>query len=217
LLFQIGGAAVKAGLRVGLAYIVVALAASSSAQSTISLGSFDGKVNSKAFATVPAAPIRPGKAPANFVIGSGTNQVWSLEDHEFIVGDRTLRYPIVGIVSGPQSDSSRNFTVFASTTTFAADLAAGTVLHSDGYVIETKRAIKAGDKVPTLLLVSGEFSIFSMEGETGKEEASGDTKSQPWLTIFKEGYKPANQTFAIDTWRITNGYVSTLALMRGMR
>ncbi len=207
----------KIGSRVGLPYFILVVAATSlSAQSTISLGKIDGKVTSKAFASVPAVPIKLGTAPANFVIGSGTEQIWSLEDHEFAVGDRTLRYPLMGIVTGSKSDLSRNFQVIASTTTFNVELRAGAVLHIDGYVIESKRAIKAGDKVSTLLLVSGDSSIFSMEGETGKEGGSMDGKSQPWLTIFKETCKPANRAFAIDTWRITNSYVSALALMGGM-
>jgi hypothetical protein len=189
-----------------------------SAQQTISLGNFDGRVSSKAFMSAPATPIKIGKAlGANFVIGSGTKQIWSIEDHDFLVGTRTVTYPAVGIVDCSESDPAGNFTVIASTTTFAMDIKAGEVLHSDGYAIEASRSIKAGDRVPTLLLAGGEFAIVSMEQGPKSENKVGDAEPRPWLTIFKETFKPANRAFALEVWDITNKYVSTLAIMKSVR
>jgi hypothetical protein len=209
-----------AASKVKLASVLLAASITlASAQQTISLGDFDGRVSSKAFTSVPAARIKTGAAlSANFVIGSGTKQIWSIEDHDFLVGARIVTYPAMGIVDCSETDPVGNFSVIASTTTFATDIKGGEVFHSGGYAIKASRPIKAGEQIPTLLLVGGgEFSIVSMEQDQNPESKNGDTEPRPWLTIFKETYKPANQAFALEAWNITNKYVSTLAMMKSIR
>jgi hypothetical protein len=79
------------------------------------------------------------------------------------------------------------------------DIKAGEKLHSDGYQIEAKRAVKGGHSIPALLVIgSGAYSLVSIE-------AASDGK--PWFAVFKDDMKPDARVSAIETWRIAKQHI----------
>lgn len=86
-------------------------------------------------------------------------------------------FPFVAVV---QSSSGEVFTTFPAILKAKIDIKAGSVLHSNGFSIETKRPIKTGDTVP--VLVVGD-NILSVEA-VGKTADGSEAK--PWFTAFRE-------------------------------
>jgi hypothetical protein len=163
-------------------------------------------LSAKAFVTTPAITLLKHGDAGNLVIGSGRNTYWDERVHDFMIGGQTVKYPVFGIVPSSGSDSSGNFTVFASTTVIREDVNAGEVLRSGGYLVEAKRAIKAGEAIPTLLLTADlkAYSIISIDAAPKGKDKSDVAKPQPWLTIFRELATPRDRAMALEAWRISN-------------
>lgn len=81
------------------------------------------------------------------------------------------------------------------------DIGAGKLLHSDGYQIEAKRTIKAGESFSVLAVGDGLLSIEVAE------RATKDSDGKPWFTAFKDDMKPNDRTCAIEAWRIEKEHV----------
>jgi hypothetical protein len=103
-------------------------------------------------------------------------------------------YPIMAVIEGSDGDDR---ILMPAVLTFKVDLKAGAVLHSDGYDIETKRAIKVGDSIPTLY-ISGP-AIISVG-------ATEETVANPLVSVFHAGSK--NRSATIGVWRIGRTYVN---------
>jgi hypothetical protein len=163
-------------------------------------------VATKAFTTTPVLPLKKGAVqPAKGVIGPlGLTQMWSLLLHPFTIGAQTLNYPVIGSVRCSNFSATGSFTrVIASTTTIKADLKAGEVLHSGGYLIEAKQPIKAGETIPTLLVTFlGKYFILSIEDAPQAQKK--DLAPQPRLAIVSERATPADRDIALEAWRTSN-------------
>src|SRR5258708_26320215 len=131
--------------------------------------------------------------------------------HKFVIGGHPVKYPVLGSVNckGAGSGADSNCTVFASTTVITADMRAGEVLHSGGYLLEATRVVKIGEAVPTLLFIGNKGqSILSIEAALKTKDKGDAAKPQPWLTIFHERLKPGDRTPILKAWR---GAKKTLA------
>ena len=172
----------------------------------ITVGDIPLKVSSKVFTTKPVATFEKGASePAYFIIRSGGYEGWSVRMRDFVIGEQTVKYPVFGIVNCSGFDSTGYCTMIASTTVFTADIKAGEALRSGGYLIEAKRSVKAGEAVPTLLLIgNSSYSILSIEAAPATKEKGDAAKPQPWLTIFDERLKPGDRSLALETWRSSN-------------
>jgi hypothetical protein len=165
-----------------------------------------------AFVNTPVVPFEQGRrlAAGIILVSDGTVQSWSLMK-DCVIGERTVKYPVVGMVKFPDSGSTKGsvITVVVSRTVISEDIPLGAVLHSGGYLMEAKRAIKAGDIIPTLL-IKGDTgdSIMSMEAAPNAVEKGDSGKPQPWLTIFDERPKDTERALALDGWRISNERVN---------
>jgi hypothetical protein len=171
-------------------------------------------LSAKAFVTTPAIKLLRHGDAGNLVMGDGRDTYWDERVHDFVIGGQTVKYSVFGIIPGSGSDSAGNFTVFASTTVIREDVRAGEVLRSGGYLVEAKRAMKAGESIPTLLLTTDQkaYSILSIEAAPatkGKDKRDA-AKSQPWLAIFGEHATPRDRALALEAWRISNEIAANL-------
>ncbi|MGA9987143.1 MAG: hypothetical protein WBP69_05130 [Terriglobales bacterium] len=175
---------------------------------TITLSAVPPTVSNGAFTTTKVLALEAGRTlPGQFIIGHGCTQVWDVRVHAFVNGDRTVKYPVIGIVSCPEFES-RSFAAFASTTSVKADLKAGQTSHSGGYLIAAKQAIKAGDAIPSLLFMRGDYySIMSIE-PLPQQNGKSDATLEPFLTIFDERLKESDRTLALQAWRASNNALS---------
>ena len=95
--------------------------------------------------------------------------------------------------------SDGNFrSVFPVVLKAKVDIKTGEVIHSDGYEIEVKRAVKAGDSIPAIRV--GPTSVLSAETVQGDEKT-------PWFTAFKEDTNANDRSIAIKAWRVEKDYV----------
>ena len=161
-------------------------------------------ISKTAFISTPVLPIKKGTIlPARGVVeAAGENQGWSISEHDFVIGARTVKYPVFGVVNFA---SIGNFTVIASTTVIKVGLKAGEVLHSDGYLIEAKRAIKAGETIPTVCMEGkGGYSIISIDAVPQAKDKDAHAKPQPCLTLIDERVKLSDRTNVLEAWRLSN-------------
>ena len=105
------------------------------------------------------------------------------------------KYPVVGMVQTSDGDS---FSLYPAVLKMKTDAISGSVLHSDGYQIEVKRLIKAGE--PVSVLVVGD-AILSIETALGVLQAEDET---PAFAAFKDGMKPGARASAVEAWRTAN-------------
>ena len=102
--------------------------------------------------------------------------------------DREAGYPIMAMINGSDGDHR---ILMPGVLKFKIDIKPGAPLHADGYDIEAKRAIKAGDELP-VLYINGPV-ILSVE-------ALQETLAKPLVSIFRADSKGRNAT--IGVWRI---------------
>ena len=157
-------------------------------------------IASRAFVTTPVEPLHKGTVlPAKGILGPlGLTQMWSLRTHAFALGGQTLTYPVIGSVRCANFSDTGSFTrVIASSTSVKADLKAGQMLHSGGYVLEASQLVRAGESIPTLLVMfSGKTFILSLE-ESGQSQ-------KPRLAIVGERTPAADRAIALEAWRTAN-------------
>jgi hypothetical protein len=161
---------------------------------------------SKAFVSTPVEPLHKGTVlPAKGILGPlGLTQMWSLRSHAFTLGSQTLVYPVAGSVRCSNFSDTGSFTrVIASATQVKVAIKAGEVLHSGGYLIEAGQAIRAGETIPTLLVIfSGKTFILSLE-EAARSQKK-ELAAQPRLSIVSERASAADRGIALEAWRTAN-------------
>ena len=81
------------------------------------------------------------------------------------------------------------------------DIKAGETVRLDGWQVETKRAVKAGDTVPVLLFGDALLSVEPSEGAKDKSDA------KPWFAAYKEGTKLSDRPALVEVWRVENEHV----------
>jgi len=167
-------------------------------------------VAAKAFASTPVRQLKKGSVlPATGVIGPlGMTQMWSRSQHEFSIGPRTAKYPVIGSVRCSNFPNTGSFTrVIASTTVLKVNLKAGEVLHSGDYRIEARRAIQSGEAIPTLRIVTGGKDYFLSIEETPSNHK--DASTQPALAIVNELAPPGDFDIVMEAWRKSNESIRT--------
>ncbi len=91
------------------------------------------------------------KIPGMLEIGqNGHNNLWSASNHSVQVGTGQIAYPNAAIVA---SSDGHGHTLFLAVLMAKTDIKAGETLRSDGYQIETKRAVKAGGSISVLYII----------------------------------------------------------------
>ncbi len=168
-------------------------------------------VSGKGFICTPVA-IMNGSHPALFIIGDGAYHLLSTRAHRFSIAGQTIEYPEIENIAASGNDPEGRFMVIASSTAITSDIGVDEVFHAGAYLVKARRAIKAGEIIPTLLLTGkdGKNSIISIE-EVNQEETKGTpTEPEPVLTIFDALAKPNSRLLAMKAWRISNSTVKSI-------
>jgi len=87
---------------------------------------------------------------------------------------------------------------------FKINVKGGEMIHINGFQIKTKRPIKAGDRIPVILV--GLSSMLSIETEAGSRVAN-TAAPLPWLINHKEDLDANARSGAIDIWRLAKKHV----------
>jgi hypothetical protein len=157
----------------------------------VSIGADITPVDNKTFTCSTVQPLKKGD---NIAAKTSDDQAWSADKYSFKIGDNTVNYPIMAMVKC----SDGNFQVlFAATTTIKVDIKAGEVIHSEDFEIEAKRAVKAGEIIPTILVGNSPISI-----EAGPQAKDSSDKPKPFLTIFKDDVKKEDRALALEAWEV---------------
>jgi hypothetical protein len=143
-------------------------------------------VDNKAFVCTHASYL---KKDAQFA-ASGS---WSMDTASVNIGGQLFNFPDIAIL--PCTDGTE-LSVFPALVRSKIDIKAGDVIHVDGYEIEAKMAVKAGDTIDVFCV--GSTSIVSVQGA----KSINDT---PWFTAFNESAKVNDRSVAIEArqaeWR----------------
>lgn len=175
--------------------------------SQITLGTDYPAIRNQTFLSIPVLQLKKGTMlPSRGLIGKlGMDRMLSLRQYDFAIGRRTVSYPVVSLMRCSNFSETGSFVkVIASTTVFKVDLKPGGALHTGGLLIETNRAFKAGEKIPTVRIHFGEtYFIFSIE----EAATAGAAKPLPLLTISPEHTTAHDREIAVEAWRLSNDSV----------
>jgi len=153
-------------------------------------------VDTKSFTCTPARPLKKGDTLAT---RASEAESWSVASQSSKIGDKQMTYPFMGLVKG--SDGGRR-AFFAATLSFKIDMKAGEVVHSEGYKIEAKRAVKAGEPIPAIYFFSPIFSVEPAQG------AKGDAGEHPAVVISSDSATPGVLKPAEEVWQAFEKHVS---------
>jgi hypothetical protein len=170
--------------------------------SQITLGTDYPAIRNPTFLSIPVLQLKKGDMlPSRGLIGKfGMDRMLSLRQYDFSIGPRTVPYSVVALMRCSNFPDTGSFVkVIASTTVFKVEVKPGGALRASGLLIETSRAIKAGEKVPTVRIHFGDnYFIFSIE------EAGGTGAAKPFLTIAPEHTSARDREVAMEAWRLSN-------------
>jgi hypothetical protein len=108
------------------------------------------------------------------------------------VDGRRADVPTIAIL--PYSDGSSQI-VFPAVLKVKIDMKAGEVIHSDGYEIQAKREVKAGDTIAVFRVGGTSIVSIAKDAPNAKPGETG-----PWFTAVKEATKKDDRSIAIDAW-----------------
>lgn len=160
----------------------------------ISIGAAIPAIETKSFICTPFQPFKKGdKLPATFELDrQGQQTSWSVSKHPLQIGADQVVYPVIVIGLG--------HTLLTAVVKAKTDINAGETLRSDGYQIETKRAVRAGDSISVLFIIGNmNISLLSIES---------DSDGRPWFRAFMDDMKPDARTSAIEAWRMVRQHVA---------
>ncbi len=151
-------------------------------------------IETKSFTYTPVYPLKKGDRVAAMV---SDDQAWSADTHPLQVGTNQVAYPIFAMVKSADGFHS----VFPAILKTKTDIKAGEMLRSDGYQIESKRAVRAGASIPVLCIGNSLLSVETTEGAKDKSTA------KPWLTAYKDDTTASDRAALVEAWRLENEHV----------
>ena len=149
----------------------------------------------KLFTCTPVQPFKKGDKVAAIV---SDDQAWSVDKLPLQVGTNQVPYPVMASVKSSDGFHS----IFPAVLKAKTDIKAGETLRSDGYQIETKRAVKASETISVLVI--GGSAIFSVEAAEGAKDRG---VAKPWFTAYKDGTKLSDSAPLLEAWRLENDHV----------
>jgi len=160
----------------------------------ISIGGDISAIDNKVFTCTPVQLFKKGDKVAAQV---SQDQVWSVDKHALPVGAIQVTYPILAMVKS----SDRFHIIFPALLKAKLDINASETLRLDGYQIETKRAVKAGDTIPVLLI---DDTLLSVEPADAAKDKSN---TKPWFAAYKDSTKLSDRPALVEVWRVNNEHV----------
>lgn len=127
------------------------------------------------------------------------DQIWSMERHSMQVGMKQAEYPIIAEVKGADGKFR---SLLPAILKVKSDISPGSVIQADGFELETKRLLKAGDSISMLLVGN---ALLSIEAAEGSNQTDG---ARPFFTVFKTGTQPDERVLAMESWRIVTEHAN---------
>ena len=159
--------------------------------------SFD--ISDRVIGPFTSAPVERFKSGDTFAAMMSSNEAWS-EDTRFLpigpVSRNLARCSILAMVRC----SDGVHTVFPVVLTPTAAVEAGKMVHSGGYRIEARGAVKAGDRILATDIGDAVLSIATVE--EAASAATAASNERPWVAVFKDDMKPSRRVSAIEAWLI---------------
>ncbi|OGR02558.1 MAG: hypothetical protein A2520_11080 [Deltaproteobacteria bacterium RIFOXYD12_FULL_53_23] len=149
-------------------------------------------VENKAFVCTILTPLKKDDTIAAMV---SEDQAWSMHKQALDVGKQKIEF---SVMASAKSKDGAFHTFFPAWMEFKINVKAGETVHTNGFQIRTKRPIKAGDRIPVILV--GLSSMLSVESEAGSRDAN--MPPLPWLTVHKDDLDANARSSAIDIWRL---------------
>jgi hypothetical protein len=167
-------------------------------ESQIPLGFNHPPIAGASFRNTTVVPLPKGSVlPARGILGRlGLDRMLSLRQHDFTVGSRRQRYPVMSLMRCSNFPATGEFVqVIASTTTIRRNLKSGSVLQENGFQLETTRAIRRGEKLPSLrILFQHKKVLLSLEATAGPSP-------KPVLSISQDLMSAGERAIALEAWR----------------
>jgi len=134
-----------------------------------------------------------------FASMTSEDQAWSIDKMPLLIGTTDVGYPMMAMLKCSDGNFCDVFPVILKA---KIEIKAGELIHSDGYAIDVKRSVKAGDSIPAIRV--GKTFVLSVEAAEGAK-TSGE--AEPWFTALKEDTKANDRSTAIEAWRIETAHV----------
>jgi hypothetical protein len=168
-------------------------------ESQIPLGFDHPPIAGSSFRNTTAIPLPKGSVlPSRAILGPlGMDRMLSLRQYDFTVGSRRLRFPVISLMRCSNFPNTGEFVqVVASTTAILRNLKSGETLQEHGYRVEARRALRSGEKLPSLrILFQRKKFIFSLEATPGPSP-------KPVLSIAKDLLTEHDRAIAMEAWRL---------------
>jgi hypothetical protein len=154
-------------------------------------------IENTAFVCTPVKLLKTGEK----VKAIGWNgEAWGDPFEPMQIGKDRIYYPTAGMLQG----SGEWHGLFLATFKAKIDIKAGETLRSDGYKIDAKRPLKAGDSIPVYIFIDGGF--MSLEATA---EATKDSPASPWLTALNDDVSDSRRIVLLEAWRRMNNHIVT--------
>lgn len=167
--------------------------------SQIPLGFAYPPIATSVFRSATVIPLHRGMAlESRGIIGPlGMDRMLSLRQHEFRIGSRSLRMPLISLLRCSNFPDTGEFVmVLASTMTLTKPLKSGAVTRGGGFLLKTRRAFRAGETIPAVRIIfQRKKFLFSLEPAPGAE-------TQPAVSISQRGLGAADRAVAREAWRL---------------
>jgi len=160
----------------------------------VSVGGDISAIETKFFTCTPVQHLKKGD---NVAVMLSDDQAWSVDTQALQIGANQVAYPILAMVKASDGFHSLLPAILRA----KADIKPGGILHSDGYRIEAKRQVSAGQSIPVLRVGDSFLSVEAAAGVTGK------SKAEPWFAAYKDDTKASDVAALVEAWRIENEHV----------
>lgn len=166
-------------------------------ESQIPLGYAHPPIAGSAFHNTTVVPLKKGSVlPSRGIVGPlGLDRMLSLRQYDFTFGGRKQRFPVISLLRCSNFPDTGEFVMaIASTTDIRRNLKSGDVLQQEGFQLESRRAFRSGEKIPSLrLLFQHKKFIVSLEAVEGS--------SKPALSISPDLASAGQRAIALEAWK----------------
>jgi len=166
-------------------------------ESQIPLGYAHPPIAGSAYRNTTVVPLKKGSVlPSRGIVGPlGMDRMLSLRQYDFTVGGQRQRFPVISLMRCSNFPDTGEFVmVIASTTAIQSNLKSGDVLDQEGFQLESRRAFRSGENVPSLrILFQHKKFILSLEAVQGS--------SQPALSISPDLANAGQRAIALEAWK----------------
>lgn len=163
----------------------------------LSVGHDIASVENKSFVCTVLKSLKKGDTIAAM---TSEDQAWSIQKESMEVGKQKESFSVMAMAKGKDGAFHAFFPAWIE---FKLDVAAGKTIHTNGFQIQATRSIKAGNRIPVILVdMSSMLSIEPVE-----EVKDSNTTLLPWLIVHEEDLNADKRSALIDIWRTATEHI----------